>query len=136
MAAKLARRSFLAGLAAAPALSRAAPVRAQTTRPLAGLFTGGALSNNPAPIAQRVQQYDQWLTNGTRQTPLFIDFAAHDTWANALGSLALGALAEHAPLTAIFGIAGVAAATCAVVIIAILTDPVGVHEPSIGQEVR
>ena len=43
---------------------------------------------------------------------------------NPLGSLALGALAEHAPLTSVFGIAGFAAATCAVVLLIILRDTV------------
>jgi MFS family permease len=49
---------------------------------------------------------------------------------NPLGSLALGALAERAPLTTVFGIAGVAAATCAVALIAILRDPVDQSAPA------
>lgn len=47
---------------------------------------------------------------------------------NPLGSLALGALAERAPLATVFAIAGVAA-TSAVALVAVLGDPVEPSEP-------
>ena len=104
------------------------PVLAWLALAAIGLGTVGFLTNANTVLQLRVPDHLVGRVMGL--------WVVLNAGTNPLGSLALGALAEHAPLTAIFGIAGVAAATCAVVIIAILTDPAGVHEPSIGQEVR
>jgi hypothetical protein len=94
MPAQLPRRTLLGALLAAPA---AAPfvARAQDRdrrprpRATAGLFTGGSWSNNPAPLPRRVETFDDWLYAGRGKTTVFIDFAAHDTWERASGSLDL-----------------------------------------------
>jgi MFS family permease len=53
---------------------------------------------------------------------------------NPLGSLALGALAEHAALPTVFGVAGIAAATCAVVLMVILSDTTAPYGAVEGHE--
>lgn len=110
-------------IAAVGAITIATSARAFSTVPGAawlalaaiGLGTVGFLTNANTVLQLRVPDHLVGRVMGL--------WVVLNAGTNPLGSLALGALAERAPLTWVFGIAGVAAAACAIALIAILNDP-------------
>jgi hypothetical protein len=84
----ISRRTVLASLAAAPSIA-SGTAKAATTPAKAGLFTGTAMSMTPQPIDARVANFDRWLYNSTKKTPMFIDFAAHSSWTACATGLGL-----------------------------------------------
>ena len=103
-----------------------APALAWLALAAIGLGTVGFLTNANTSLQLRVPDHLVGRVMGL--------WVVLNAGTNPLGSLALGALAERAPLTSVFGIAGVAAATCAVVTMAILSDPVGARGPLVSQK--
>ena len=95
--------------------SRTVPGAAWLALAAIGLGTVGFLTNANTVLQLRVPDHLVGRVMGL--------WVVLNAGTNPLGSLALGALAERAPLTWVFGIAGVAAAACAIALIAILNDP-------------
>ena len=108
----------------APAFSTV-PVVAWIALAAIGLGTVGFLTNANTVLQLRVPDHLVGRVMGL--------WVVLNAGTNPLGSLALGALAERAPLTWVFGIAGLSAAACAITLMVILNDPSPPADVAIGR---